>query len=56
MRAALRQREMVTVPTEDEWRLPYLRRLLEERLQYHFRGDTAVEAKLQKLIDSLCVN
>lgn len=56
MRAALRQREKVTVPVEDEWRLPYLRRLLEQHHHHHFRGETAAETEIQELIDSLCIN
>ena len=56
VRRAVRQKETVTVPPGDYWRLPYLRRLLERRLQYHYRGDKEQESRVQSLIDSLCVN
>ena len=56
VRRAVRQKETVTVPPGDYWRLPYLRRLLEQRLQYHYRGDKEQESRVQSLIDSLCVN
>ena len=56
VRKAVRQKELVAVPARDGWRLPYLRRLLEQRLQYHYQGDIANEGRVQSLVDSLCVN
>ena len=56
IRSAVRSNELVPVPLEDMWRLPYLKRLLEQRLQYHYRGEKEKETQTQSLIDSLCVN
>ena len=56
VRRAVRQREIVAVPARDQWRLPYLKRLLEQRLQFHYQGDKINEERFQTLIDSLCVN
>ena len=49
-------KETVAVPPEDQWRVPYLRRLLEQRLQFYYSGDKENETRVQTLIDSLCVN
>ena len=56
VRSAVRQRELVSVLVADLWRLPYLKRLLEQRLQHHYRGEKEEETIIQSLIDSLCVN
>ena len=42
------------VPDLDEWRLPYLGKLLEERGERHYNMEDTTE--LTKLIDSLCIN
>ena len=52
VRSAVRQRELVPVPPVDLWRLPYLRRLLEQRLQHHYRRDKEEETRIQSLIDT----
>ena len=56
VRRAVSRNELVPVPAADQWRLPYLKRLLEQRLQHHYRGEIQEEARIQSLIDSLCVN
>ena len=56
LRAALLAADRVEVPEGDEWRVPYLWRLLAERLQAHYAADTVTEKGLQVLIDSLVVN
>ena len=56
VRRALIEKETVEVPLEDQWRVPYLRRLLEQRLQFHYSADKENETRVQTLIDSLCVN
>ena len=53
---ALLQNEAKPVPTQDAWRVPFLRRLLEERLQHFYMGDKLQESRIQGLIDSLVVN
>ena len=44
------------VPTGDEWRLPYLGKLLEQKQRAHYGGFTAETERLSGLIDSLCMN
>ena len=56
VRAAIRQKETVTVPAGDSWRPAYLRKLLEQRIHHHYQGDKERETFFQSLIDSLCVN
>ena len=40
----------------DKWRVPYLERLLAERLQAYYIADTLAEEQLTVLINSLVVN
>ena len=40
LQAALLAKERVEVPDRDKWRVPYLERLLAERLQAYYRADT----------------
>ena len=56
LRAALVKSEAVPVPDEDTWRLPYLRRLLTERINHYYTGDVINEKRVAGLIDSLVVN
>ena len=48
--------ETVDTPEADKWRIKYLDLLLEQRQQWHYLGAEDEEAKLQKLVDSLCIN
>ena len=56
IRVALQEADIVAVPDTDKWRVGYLGVLLEQRMQWHYRGVEVEEDKVQKLIDSLCVN
>jgi hypothetical protein len=56
LRSALLAADTTEVPPGDEWRVPYLQRLLSERLQAHYRADTSEEKRLKILIDSLVIN
>ena len=56
LKKALLQKEASAVPPVDAWRVPFLQRLLEERLQYFYTGDKVQEKRVQGLIDSLVVN
>ena len=56
LRAALLAADTVAVPETDKWRVPYLWRLLAERLQAHYAADTTTEDRLTVLINSLVVN
>ena len=44
------------IAREDIWRVKFLKTLLEQRQEWHYLGDQHEEDKIQKLIDSLCVN
>ena len=56
LRAALHQAEQVPVPPADTWRVPYMRRLLQERLIHYYSGNSEEEQRVQGLLDSLVVN
>ena len=56
LRAALLAADRVVVPDRDTWRVPYLERLLSERLQAYYRADTQAEEQLIVLINSLVIN
>ena len=56
VRRAIKERETVEVPPEDAWRVPYLQKLLEQRLKHHYKGEKEEETKVQSYINSLCVN
>ena len=44
------------IPPQDQWRVRYLGRLLEQRQVKHYMGDKEGALQTQGLIDSLCVN
>ena len=48
--------EEVAVADADQWRLSYLRKLLEQRQILHYEGDKAGEESMSELISSLCIN
>ena len=52
----LLSKETVTVPPQDQWRIMYLGKLLEERQKLHYSGDKEGEERVSGLIDSLCIN
>ena len=56
MKGALLAREVVEVPKQDEWRLPYLCSLLSQRRQAHDLALEEEEKYLTDLIESLAVN
>ena len=56
LKAALVRAETAPVPPADAWRVPYLRRLLQERLQHHYSGDDKEEERVKTLINSLVRN
>ena len=41
---------------QDKWRIQYLRLLLEQRQDWHYRGEEDQEEEVQRLVDSLCIN
>ena len=56
IKETMRTEEMVHVSVEDEWRLPYLQRILLERMTAHFQSNQEEEERLQSLINSLTIN
>ena len=56
LKAALLIRNKVEDPEVETWRLPYLKRLLGERRDAYYLGEVEETARLQGLIDSLCIN
>ena len=44
------------IPNGEEWRIPYLGKLLEQRQAAYYGGFEKEETRLTALIDSLCVN
>ena len=56
LKAALITAEMVEVPQQDRWRLPYLCSLLAQRREAHGSAMEADEKRLDELIESLVTN
>ena len=48
--------EAVEVPPLDEWRISYLRNLLEQRQMLHYMGDNEGRESVTILVESLCIN
>jgi hypothetical protein len=48
--------ESLGIPTGDEWRVPYLALLLEQRQTAHYGAMETEVKRLSELIDSLCIN
>ena len=56
VRTSLLENEAVTVENSEKWRIPYLGTLLEHRQEWQYLGSEEEVEKIQKLVDSLCVN
>ena len=56
LKAALITAELVEVPQQDRWRLPYLCSLLAQRREAHSQAMEADEKRLDELIESLVTN
>ena len=56
LKAALIQAEVIAVPNEDRWRLPYLGTLLGQRREAFNMALETEEKRLTALIDSLVIN
>ena len=54
VRAVMMEKETVTPTPRDEWRLPYLTRLMEERELLKTEGRKEEQERIQELIDCLC--
>ena len=44
MRRAVREREAVLVPPQAAWRIPYLQKLLEQRIQHYYTAQLSIKA------------
>ena len=53
---ALEAADRVEVPQLDSWRPAYLKKLLAQQLQAHYRADTREEERIQTMIVSLVKN
>ena len=49
-------KEAVDIPAVDEWRIPYLRKLLEQRQMLHYMGDKEGKESVTILVESLCIH
>ena len=56
LKEALKQNEVVDIPQQDQWRLPYLCSLLGQRREAHALALEEDEELLTGLIDSLVIN
>ena len=56
VKARLVENETVAVEDSDKWRVKYLGKLLEHRQEWQYMGSDEEVERIQKLVDSLCVN
>ena len=56
LRNSLEEADRAKIPDRDEWRIPYLRKLLSALLEAKYSADSAEEERLQSLITSLVIN
>ena len=56
LKSALITAEMMEVPQQDKWRLPFLCSLLGQRSEAHSSASEAEETRLDELIHSLVTN
>ena len=56
LKLELSKTETVPVPPVDQWRISYLRDLLEQRQMLHYMGDKEGKESVNILVDSLCIN
>ena len=50
------KKETVEIPPLAEWRISYLRNLLEQREMLHYMGDNDGKESVTILVNSLCIN
>ena len=56
LREAIRSKEMVQVGNQEQWRIPYLNKLLGQRQELFYLGLDQEKARVDELIDSLCIH
>ena len=55
IRRKLKEKSEVKVPDQDMWRIPYLRKLLQARLEASYEGQEEKVEELTNLVNSLCI-
>ena len=56
LRDAIRRKEQVEVEANDEWRIPYLNKLLAQRQELDYLGQEVEKTMVDDLINSLCIH
>ena len=56
LKEKLKEKEQVTVPMQDMWRVKYLGTLLCQRQELHYIGATEQRDSISELINNLCIN
>ena len=56
LRDAIREKELVEVEMHDQWRIPYLNKLLGQRQELVYLGHEIEETRVEELINSLCIH
>ena len=56
LRDALRRKEQVEVQPDEEWRIPYLNKLLAQRQELDYLGQEEEKTTVDDLINSLCIH
>ena len=56
LRNAIREKEMVEVEAQDQWRIPYLNKLLGQRQELDYMGEENGKNEVENLINSLCIH
>ena len=56
LRGAIREKELVDVEVQDQWRIPYLNKLLGQRQELDYLGQEMGKTRVEDLINSLCIH
>jgi hypothetical protein len=56
LRGAIREKELVDVEVQDQWRIPYLNKLLGQRQELDYLGQEMGKTRVVDLINSLCIH
>ena len=56
LRNAIRMKEMTVVEDSDQWRIPYLSKLLGQRQELGYMGEELEKTRKDDLINSLCIH
>ena len=56
LRRAIREKDLVDVEVQDQWRIPYLNKLLGQRQELDYLGQEMGKTRVEDLINSLCIH